>query len=207
MRRKKTGYILLALLVITGLAGTISGSISGKERRIALNLMKSTKADVLLSLKGLSGKQLNFKAAPDKWSAKECLYHIAVSENTLWQWLETSLQSPANPEKRSEIKLTDEQVIEVMEDRSHKIKTNISLEPKNTPYKSFVQALDDFKKKRAAHIEYIKSTTEDLRDHIVQTPFGWVDCYQLCLMIASHSNRHMNQINETKEEASLSKIK
>jgi hypothetical protein len=207
MRRKKTGYILLALLVITGLAGTISGSISGKERRIALNLMKNTKADVLQSLKGLSKKQLDFKPAPDKWSAKECIYHIAVSENSLWQWLETSLQSAANPEKRSLITLTDEQLIQAMEDRTHKVKTSASLEPQNAPYKSLIQALDDFKKKRTNHIEYIQSTTEDLRDHIVQTPFGWVDCYQLCLVIASHSKRHMQQIDEIKEEVSLSKIK
>jgi hypothetical protein len=207
MRRKKTGYILLALLVITGLAGTISGSISGKERRVALNLMKNTKTDLLQSLKGLSVKQLNFKAAPDKWSAKECMYHVAISENSLWQWLETSMKSPANPEKRFEIKLTDEELIQAVEDRSYKIKTNTSLEPQNTPYKSLTQAVDDFKKKRAEHIEYIQSTTEDLRDHIVETPFGWVDCYQLCLVIASHSKRHMQQINETKEEASLSKIK
>jgi len=56
----------------------------------------------------------------------------------------------------------------------------------------------DFKQKRAQHIEYIKSTTEDLRDHIVETPFGSVDCYQLFLLIASHSNRHMQQIDEIK---------
>ncbi|MBS1574470.1 MAG: DinB family protein [Bacteroidetes bacterium] len=207
MRRKKTGYILLALLVITGLAGTISGSISGKERRIALNLMKNSKSDVLLSLKGLSEKQLDFKIAPDKWSAKECMYHIAVSENELWGWLQTALNAPANPEKRSEVKLTDEQLIQLMEDRSHKMKTNVSLEPQNTSYKSFDDAVNDFKKQRTKHIEYLRSTTEDLRDHIIKTPIGWVDCYQLCLMIASHSNRHMQQINETKEEASLSRIK
>lgn len=207
MRRKKTGYILLAMLVITGLAGTISGSISGKERRLALNLLKNSKTDVLQSLKGLSGKQLDFKAAPDKWSVKECMYHIAISENSLWQLLENSLNSPANPEKRSEVKLTDEQIIQLMEDRSHKMKTNTYLEPQNASYKSFNDAVNDFKKQRDKHIEYLKSTTEDLKDHIVKTPVGWVDCYQLCLMIASHSNRHMQQINETKDEASLSKIK
>lgn len=207
MRRKKRGYILLALLVITGFAGTISGSISGKERRIALNLMKSSKADVLLSLKGLNTKQLDFKIARNKWSARECLYHIAVSENELWDWLQTALNSPANPEKRFEVKLTDEQLIQAMEDRNYKMETDILPEYKNASYKSFNDALNDFKKKRGEHIEYLKSTTEDLRDHIIETPIGWVDCYQLCLVIASHSNRHMQQINETKEKLSRDKAK
>ncbi|MGC4037228.1 MAG: DinB family protein [Chitinophagaceae bacterium] len=207
MRRKRFGYILLALLVITGLAGRISGSITGKERRIAVSLMKSTRTEVLQSLNGINNTQLNFKTASDKWSAKECMYHIAAAENNLWQLLQSSLKAPANPEQRSAVKMTDEEVIRLAEDRNQKLKTTAALEPQHTSYKSVSAAIDDFKRKRQEHIDYLKSTTEDLRDHIVLTPFGWMDCYQLCLMIASHSNRHMQQINETKEEASLSKRK
>jgi len=198
MRRKKTGYILLTLLVITGLAGTISGSISGKERKFAASLMKSTSTDVLKSINGLSKKQLDFKITKEQWSARECIYHIAASENGLWKWLEAALKSPANPEKRSDIKLTDKQLVKILEDRTNKIKTTESLEPKNSRYKSIAEAIADFKQKRAQHIEYIKSTTEDLRDHVVETDFGWIDGYQLYLLIASHSNRHMQQIDEIK---------
>ena len=124
MRRKKTGYILLGLLVITGLAGTTSGSISGKERKSAAGLMKNTRTDMLKSIKDLSATQINFKTSGERWSVKECVYHIAASENKLWQWLQISLKSPANPEKRSEIKLTDEDVIKIMEERTYKGETN-----------------------------------------------------------------------------------
>ena len=205
MRRRNTGYVLLALLVVTGLAGTISGSISGKERKAVISLMKETRGDVLKSTKGLSEAQLDFKASADQWSAKECVYHIAVSENNLWQWLEAALKSPANPEKRSEIKTTDEEIIKMTENRSNKVKTSEQLEPKSAPYKSLDDALADFKDKRAKHIQYLKVTTEDLRDHIVQGPFGWIDCYQLCLLIAAHSNRHTQQINEIKTNAAYPK--
>ena len=95
--------------------------------------------------------------------------------------LENSLKTAANPEKRSEIKLTDDQLIKMMEDRSNKVKTMTPFEPQNTPYKSLDEALDAFKARRAEHIKYIKTTTEDLRNHVVQMPFGWIDCYQLCL--------------------------
>ena len=87
-----------------------------------------------------------------------------------------------------------------MEDRSNKVKTMTPFEPQNTPYKSLDEAVNDFKTRRADHIKYLKSTTEDLRNHIVQMPFGWIDCYQLCLMIASHSDRHIQQINEVKAD-------
>src|SRR5262249_7001740 len=161
----KTGYILLGLLVITGLAGTTSGSISGKERKNAVGLMKNTRTDVLKSIKDLSAKQVNFKTTGEQWSVKECVYHIAASETKLWQWLECSLKQPANPEKRSEIKLTDEDVISIMQERAYKGETNEMPEflHVSSSYKSLDEAITDFKRKRAEHIEYIKSTTEDLR--------------------------------------------
>ena len=206
MRRSNYGYMLLALLVATGLAGTItSTSITNKERKFAANHMKDTKNDVVKSVKSLSQAQLDFKAAPDRWSVKECVYHIAIVENSLWQLLEATMKQPANPEKRSEIKMTDEQLIKMIEDRSTKVKTSEAFEPKNAPWKSLDEALESFKTTRANHIKYIKSTTEDLRNHVTQLPFGSLDCYQLCLMISAHSNRHTQQINEVKADPNFPK--
>lgn len=200
------GRSLLTLLVVTGLAGTINNtSISKQERKTAISLMKDTKADAVKSVKGLSEAQLNFKAAPDKWSVKECMYHIAISEKNLWDMMEATMKVPANPEKRSEIKTTDEQLIKMMEDRSFKVKTVAAFEPVNTPYKSLDEAVEAFKSRRAEHIKYMKSTTEDMRNHVIQMPFGWLDCYQLCLMVGSHSNRHTQQINEVKADPAFPK--
>jgi hypothetical protein len=201
MRRSNYGYLLLALLVITGLAGTItSTSISGKERKFAASHLKDTKNDVLKSVKGLLQAQLDFKAAPDRWSIKECAYHIAIAEKDLWQMLDESLKKPANPEKRPEIKMTDDQVINMMEDRSKKIKTTESFEPKNTPFNTLDEAMESFKSLRAGHIKYMKTTTEDLRNHVIQLRVGWIDCYQLCLFMSAHSNRHTQQIEEVKAD-------
>jgi hypothetical protein len=206
MRKSKYGYMLLALLVVTGFAGTItSTSISSKERKLVVNLMKDTKGDVIKSVKGLSQSQLEFKAAPDKWSIKECVYHIALAENNLWQTLETGLKQPANPEKRSEIKITDQQLIKMMEDRSFKVKTSESFEPRNATWKNLDEAIESFKGTRANHVKYLKNTTEDLRNHVIQMPFGSLDCYQLCLMIAAHSNRHTQQLNEVKTDVNFPK--
>jgi PHP family Zn ribbon phosphoesterase len=207
MLKRTMGRSLLTLLVITGLAGTIKDlTLSKKERKTAVSLMKDTKAEVLKSVKGLSESQLNFKAAPDKWSVKECMYHIAISEKNLWDLMENTMKAQANPEKRSEIKMTDEQLIKMMEDRSFKVKTQEAFEPKNTPYKSLDDALDAFKSLRMDHIKYLKTSTEDLRNHLVQMPFGWLDCYQICLMVASHSDRHTQQINEVKADPAFPKL-
>lgn len=206
MRRSKYGYMLLALLVVTGLAGTLTPtSLNSKERKFAANFFKETKSEVVKSVKNLSDAQLDFKAAPDKWSVKECMYHIAIAEKNLWTMFEDAMKTPANPEKRSEIKVTDEQLIKMIEGRTMKVKTFEPFEPKNTPYKSLDDALSSFKETRMAHIKYIKNTTEDLRNHVIQTPVGMIDGYQMCLFIAAHSNRHFQQINEVKAEPGFPK--
>lgn len=200
-KKRKYGYILLTMLIISGLAGApTNNSLSKKERKFATEHMKNTKGDVMDAIKGMTEAQLNYRAAPEKWTAKECIYHIAISEKNLWAMLEVSLKSAANPEKRAEIKMTDEQVAKAIEDRTNKVKTFETFEPKNTPYKTLDEALSYFKTARADHIKYLKSTTEDLRSHVVQLPFGWLDCYQLGLMVSAHSNRHSKQINEIKAD-------
>lgn len=199
MIKRTTGRLLLLLLVITGFAGTISdNAISKDERKYAAGLMKETYKEALKSVKGLSEAQLTFKAAPDKWSVKECLYHIAGAEKFLWTLFEGSMKAPANPEKRSEIKVTDEQFVKMVMDRTKAAQAPEPIQPKNTGFSGIDAAIADFKTNRMEHIKYIKNSTEDLRNHVVQMPFGWIDCYQLYLMVAAHSNRHTQQINEIK---------
>lgn len=206
MLKRTKGYVLLTLLVVTGLAGTIRDTtLSKKERKFAADHLKDTKSEVLRSVQDLSSAQLNFKSADDRWSVKECVYHIALAEKNLWNMLESSMSTPANPEKRSDIKVTDDQIIKMVEDRSTKVKTAEPFEPKNAPWKSADEALADFKNQRNDHIKYMKNTTEDMRNHVVQMPFGAIDCFQLCLMMSAHSDRHTQQINEVKSDPNFPK--
>ena len=102
MYKRTKGYTLLLLLVLTGLAGRISmTTVTSKERRLLIDNLKDSKAYLQKSVKGLSELQLNFKAAPNKWSIKECVQHIALAENNLWNMAETALKQPATPEKKS----------------------------------------------------------------------------------------------------------
>lgn len=197
MLKRKMGRYLLTLLVVTGLAGTINHYVvSRDERKYAIGLMKETQKDVLKLVKGLTPEQFNYKPAADKWSIKECVYHIASAEKGLWTYFENSVKAAANPEKRAEIKVTDDAFVAMIKDRSKKADAPETMRPEKTGYKTIKEALADFKKNRLEHIKYMKNTTEDLRNHIVQAPMGWIDCYQLYLMIAAHSNRHAQQIEE-----------
>jgi DinB superfamily len=177
---------------------TASDTISKKEKKSAAKFLKETKKEVAAAVKGLSEAQLKFKPAPDVWSVEECLKHIAVTEQALWGMADANLKQAATPEKRSEVKLTDEDVIKRIEDRSTKVKTMDPMKPENTPYKSAAEALESFNQNRDKLIEYVKSTDADLRNHVMAMPFGSLDGYQFILFISAHSNRHMQQINEVK---------
>ena len=205
-RRKTYNYLLLLFIVFSGLAGTpTSDVLSKKERKFAAEHMKSTKAELQDAIKGLNAAQLTYKISADKWSVQECVYHITLSEKTLWAMLETSMKAGPTPEKKKDLKVTDAQVLKMTEDRTNKVKTFAPLEPQNSPYKSLDEAMNDFKTTRTAHIKYIKATSEDLRNHFVQMPFGMLDCYQLCLLISAHTDRHVQQLNEVKADAGFPK--
>ena len=100
MLKRTKGLFLLSLLVITGLAGALNDTaISSKERKLSASLMKDTKTDLVKSVKGLSEAQLNYRQAADRWSVKDCVYHLAVTEKALWQLLEMTMKAPPNNKK------------------------------------------------------------------------------------------------------------
>jgi hypothetical protein len=185
---------------------TLTGpTLSDKERKDAVNLLSKTEQGVFNSLLGLSDAQLNFKPAPDKWSISDCVKHIAVTEIALWKMTDSALEKPANPEKRSGIKATDEQVVQMVESRAQKVKTAPPMEPQNTSYKSTPDALSSFFDNRKKLIEFMSTTSDNMRDHVLILPFGSYDSYQMVLFIAAHSNRHTQQIEEIKADPNYPK--
>jgi hypothetical protein len=170
--------------------------ITSKERKFATDYLTTVEKNLAKKVKGLSEAQLKYKPAADKWSVEDCLKHIAITEMGLWHMADSVINAAANPEKRSEVKSTDQQVIDMLNDRSHKFKAAEPVQPQNTPFNSAAEALESFKGNRHKLIEYVNTTDKDLRDHIMQFPFGSVDSYQMILFIGAHSQRHTKQIEE-----------
>ncbi len=179
--------------------------LSDKERKDATDLLKKTEQGVFDAVKGLSEAQLKYKAAPDRWSIEECVIHIATTEAALWSTVDSILKQPANPDKRSEVKITDDKVVPMLEDRSHKVKTSPMLEPQNSPFKTMDDALKAFKTNSEKLIAYVSTTNDDMRNHVVTYPFGSFDSYQMLLFIGAHNNRHTQQIDEVKADAGYPK--
>lgn len=195
MLKRSKGRLLLVLLVMTGLAGTVNtNSLSTKERKYALKEMKESKTEFLKSIKGLSEQQLHYKPSAEQWSVKDYIYLVALTEEHLWKLFENTMKLPANPAKRADINVTDGQLVEMVKDPGFRIKISGQHDDKTAPWKSAEQAIVFFKELRNKNIRYMKSTTEDLRNRVVQTPLGWLDCYQLYLLIGAGTYQYAMQI-------------
>jgi uncharacterized damage-inducible protein DinB len=197
--------LLIVLPVLFFAVSVYADAINKEERKFAIKFLKQSEKDLKEAVKGLSPAQLAFKPSADAWSIEETLKHIAISEQNLWMMMDGTIKAPANPEKRSNIKATDEQLIQMMENRTQKFKTNEKFEPKNTPYTSAMDAMNSFHENRKSLISYMKKTDEDLRNHVATTPAGDYDAYQVGLFIGGHTNRHRLQIQEVKANPNFPK--
>ena len=186
--------ITVAALLLTGFV-TIDLQLTPKEREAAIAELTTTQNDLNSTLEDLSDDQLNYKSSPDSWSIAECVEHLAISENNIFGMLQGAIQTPADPSKRSEVKMSDEEILAIIRDRSTKVKTQKPFEPTGK-YGSFEATLKEFNSKRKDHINYIKNTKDDLRNHYAQLPFGTIDGYQVLLFMSGHVKRHTAQIEE-----------
>jgi hypothetical protein len=200
--RKLLLFLPLALIMSFSVADS---TLTKKERRFAKDHLKETKKDLLKTVDGLSAAQLSFRTDSTRWSVEDCVKHIAMAEMGLWKAVADGLSQPANPEKRSEIKMTDEQLVKGIQDRSAKFQAPEPFQPKNTPFKSMDEALNSFKENRNKLISYIDDTQEDMRNHVINFPVGVMDAYQLVLLISAHSNRHTQQIKEVMADPNFPK--
>ena len=201
MLKRYLGLSLLAFLVITGLAGTVHNTaISKPERKTALGLLKESRNEVINSVKDLSLRQLNFKSIKDQNSVKQIIFQIAATEKNLWQTFKSAMDGQDTPDRRKEIKLSDTQLIHLIENEEADFKIKKKKKEDFNSYKSIQEALQSFKSLRAAHIKYMKSSTEDLRNHVVEMPFGYIDCYQLCLLMGAYSNYLVEKIERLKTD-------
>ncbi len=195
MKKVILPIVLLALFAFT----VVKSTLTDAEREFAVKELTKSHDHFLNTLEGLNEEQLNYKVTDDSWSIAECAEHIAISENMIFDMMQGTLAQEPDPSKRAEVKVTDEGLIAMIEDRSKKVKTGEPFEPSGK-YGSFEETVEEFKTKRKEHIEYVKSTQDDLRNRYQQLPFGTVDAYQILLFMSGHTERHIKQMEEVMDD-------
>jgi len=197
---------LLTFLILTFFSfGLLQAQtpMTKEERDYAVEHLKSSANEMKKALKGLTEEQLKFRPNAESWSIEECVKHIMLSEENIWNgFVEAPMANDPDPSRRSEVKMTDEQITGMMGNRSQKVKTFGPFEPGNRT-EDVKSTIDDFKTLRGEHLEWTKNTDEDLRNRYAETPFGVIDSYQAIIFMSSHTSRHVMQMKEIMADANF----
>ncbi|MCG2614369.1 DinB family protein [Terrimonas sp. NA20] len=197
MLQRTKGRLLLALLVITGMAGTPGNmTLSAEERKFCVGQLKKSRNELISSLNKLSPQQLSFHPPDHSSSIQEHIYHLAITEKAMDEKLQLAMKSPAPLNERLDVHYSDSRLLELASTTGHDLFPDATTGSYAFNWPSAALALESFKITRTSQAKYIRNTTENFRNHVVQTEIGNIDCYQLLLIMLSHSNYHLQQIRE-----------
>jgi hypothetical protein len=203
MRTKSVAGLLIALLLLAGAAIASAQEVTQAEKDRAVQYLESTKKGVLEATKGLSEAQWNFKPAPDRWSVAQVMEHIAAAEDFLLALDKEKVMTAPAGEVGRDVKKTDEAVLAMVPDRTHKAQAPEPLVPTNR-FGSPEGSIKHFVASRVTTEDFLKSTA-GMRDHVMESPMGKLDAYEFVLLVAAHSERHTKQINEVKADPNFPK--
>jgi hypothetical protein len=172
-------------------------ALSQGERDYAVSALHASRKYFLDTVAGLSAAQMKWKASPESWSVAEIGEHIAIGETMFPEMVQKSLKEPATPEKKqADPRQMDYQLMKTVPVRDQKFQAPESLKPLGK-FPTKAALVESFRTHRDANIAYIRDTKDDLRVHFIKHPvLGELDGLQWYILMAAHSERHVNQMRE-----------
>ena len=178
-------------------AAGAKSALTQAEIERARRYLAETRDALTRSIQNLSDAQWKFKPSAECWSIGEIVEHVVIVENRVANRIFSEMpNAPAPPADRN-VQELDEIAIQQGADRSTKFQAPVAIHPSGTWTQQ--EALDRFFTSRAGIEALLQSTEVDHRRHAVPHPvMGPLDGYQWILLVAAHSTRHTNQIEELK---------
>ncbi|MGE0361540.1 MAG: DinB family protein [Vicinamibacterales bacterium] len=193
------GLACIAALMLTVPAA--AGPMTAGERQRLQAHLELTESWLASELAGLSEAQLSFRMAPDTWSIRDVVEHLAIAEPQYWKQLDDSLARPL-PATAYTPQATDAGILWYGIDRGNRQRTGEARVPDGR-FKTAAEAHASFVKLRATMKARATASQEDFRGR--QLIDGNMDVYQWFLMISTHAQRHILQIREVKAHAGYPK--
>lgn len=190
------------IVLILGILPTIlfakgdDGVLSKAEKKFVSVYLKDIKKDLYTAINDLTEEQWYYKSNDSTWSVSETCQHLAIVEESFYTMItEKILNSEKNPDLSSVKLVSDEQLMSIVKSRNRKVKTGAQFDPNGKR-----MSKEDFKKKfsslRNRSISFTKSTKKELKSYYQPAPFGTISAYQWLLVMATHTERHLKQIQE-----------
>jgi hypothetical protein len=195
MFKRTKGYILLTMLVLTGLAGRIhSDTLPAKERSYLIDQLKTGKADLIKSIKSLSSKQLNFRASSKEPTLRQFICTRLSWENNLWTACHLQLN-------KSTSKITEGVIISNSEFEkllAEKCGNLVVFSTQLPDLKNPSAIITEYKKIKDAELKFARTTTDNLHHYAIETNAGTLDAYQAMLLVSGYTKECIDKIEEIK---------
>jgi hypothetical protein len=186
--------IAIAVLVLVMNDSLQAGPLTELERRRLIAHLEMTERWLIDEVSQLSPAQLAFRPARDAWTIMQVVDHLVVVGPIYWQDLQKAMQGPPSAVIKS---VSDADILWYGIDRTNREKAIPSEVPKGE-LRDLRQGLDAIRRQHAQLRQYIRTTSDDLRGHVVERQGS--DAYQWALLISTHEQRHILQIREIKAD-------
>lgn len=184
MLKRRKGYILLALLVLTGLAGTVKPTATTvKERKTVVTGLKESRDNLFAQVGKLSMQQLTYKPSIAQPSIAELLQIQLELEKNTWFIFKDAMTTTANTCSVYDNVPESSTVDAAQNIANYKVLKAMENPQYVTPHATSL--ISNFKDIRKEVIKYARTTTEDLKNNYVATGDGDITAYN-CLLLLSH---------------------
>ena len=183
---------VIALVAWASVARPSAAALSPIERQHLVAHLEMTAAWLADEIAGLTAAQTEFRPDPDAWSIAQVVEHLIVVAPIYWRDLQAALDRPVS---RGTSAMSDADVLWYGIDRTSREQAIPGERPAGQ-VRDVRDALEAYGKHHDRLVQYIRTTKDDLRGHIVQRQ--GCDAYQWALLISTHEQRHILQIREIK---------
>jgi hypothetical protein len=188
----RKGVASVILLWQFGTVPSVAAQLTQPERERLVAHLEMTASWLRDEVSGLSPAQLTFRRAPGSWTVLEVIDHLVVVGPIYWQDLQAALKGPGGQKTPA----SDADILWYGIDRTNREKAIQSEIPKGL--RDLQSGLDVHRTLHARLVQYVRTTEDDLRGHIVERQ--GCDAYQWALLISTHEQRHILQIREIKAD-------
>lgn len=155
---------------------------------------------ILDSVAGISEEQAKIRPAQDRWSVLDCLEHLILAENRMFELLTKESTPTGSPDDGRR----EGMFARGSTNRSRKFEAPEFAKPAGR-FSSLAAAIEEFHCCRARTTDYVKHCADPLPSRATIHPaVGPVSCQELLIIMALHPARHALQIHEIRQSLGLS---
>jgi hypothetical protein len=160
-----------------------------EEQTEILTALRRSQEIFLDAVEGIAEDFAAKRPGEERWSALECVEHVALSEEFLLSSIQQAEHGAARIDKGREAA-----ILALGTDRTRPAVSPEAVSPRGR-FASLSEAVRHFQASRAQTISYVENCSADLRSMLTTHPLlGTVNCYEVLLLIVVHPERHAKQI-------------